>query len=131
MKKIIIISIIGLLMCAGCGVVPNNKCMGSYNKEMANKEIEFKDEYAICSNVNDDPIFKDNEKAFNKIKKDYSKTLEIIKETFSLEDFSKNNVDEYYKYSSQLIATSEDNKKDGANLSTLLEIYKNANETSK
>ena len=127
MKKIIIISIIGLLMCAGCGVVPNNKCMGSYNKEMANKEIEFKDEYAICSNVNGDPIFKNSEKAFNKIKSDYSKTIDIIKETFNLKDFNKDNIDEYYKYSSQLIATSEDNKKDGANLSTLLEIYKNAN----
>ena len=127
MKKVIIISIISLFICVGCGVVPKNQCVGSYDKEMANKDIEFKDEYAICSNVNGDPIFKNSEKAFNKIKSDYSKTIDIIKETFNLKDFNKDNIDEYYKYSSQLIATSEDNKKDGANLSTLLEIYKNAN----
>ena len=127
MKKIIIISVIGLLMCAGCSFVPNNKCMGNYDKETANKEIEFKGDYAICSNVNGDPIFKDNDKAFNKIETDYNKTLDIIKETFNLKDFNESTVDDYYKYSSQLIATSEDNKKDGANLSTLLEIYKNAN----
>ncbi len=131
MKKIIIISIIGLLICSGCGFVPNNKCMGTYNKEIANKEIEFKGDYAICSNVNGDPIFKNSDKAFDKITNDYSETLDIIQETFNLKDFNKNNVDEYYKYSSQLIATSESNKKEGANLSTLLEIYKNANETSK
>ncbi len=128
MKKIIIGFGFIILLCSGCTLVPNNKCMGDYEGTIANNEVSLKGDFAICANKDKEPIFKDSNKALNKMSKDYADTLDVIQETFSLDDFNINTVNEYHKYSSQLIATSDENKKKAANLTTLLEIYQNGQE---
>ncbi len=127
MKKIII-GFIVLLCCSGCALFPKDKCTGDYTGKIANENVSLKGDFAICANRDKEPIFKNSDKALEKIKKEYADTLEVIQETFSLKDFNENNLEDYHKYSSQLTATSEQNKKNAANLTTLLEIYQNGQE---
>lgn len=124
MKKGIILMFI-ILLCSGCSLFPNNKCMGEYEDKIISSNLTFKGNYAVCANPRKKPIFKNNEKAMNQIKEDYAETLDIIKETFKLKNFKETNLEDYKKYSNQLTATSEETKKEAANLSILLEIYQN------
>ena len=52
------------------------------------------------------------------------KFLDVLKEINQDVDI-KANLEDYKKYSNQLTATSEETKKEAADLSTLLEIYQN------
>lgn len=122
-KGIILLSVI--LLCSGCSLFPNNKCMGEYKEKIVSNNLTLKGDYAICENPKKKPIFKDREKALTKIKEEYAETLDTVKETFSLKDFNENNLEDYKNYSNQLTATSDEIKKDAADLSTLLEIYQN------
>lgn len=99
--------------------------MGEYTGTIASNNLKFKGDYQICSNPQKKPIFKDREKALTKIKSDYKDTLGAIQETFSLKSFNEKNLNDYKNYSNQLIATSEETKKEAADLSILLEIYEN------
>lgn len=103
--------------------------MGEYDKKIATNNLTFKGDYELCANYKKEPIFKSNENALEKIKTDHKETLDAIRETFKLEKFSKDNLSDYQKYSSQLIATSDETKKDAADLSVLLEIYQNGQKT--
>lgn len=124
MKKGIILFVI-VVLCSGCSFFPNNKCMGEYKDKIVSNHLTFKGNYAICENPKKQPIFKNNEKAMNQIKQDYTETLIAVQETFRLKAFSEANLEDYKKYSNQLTATSEETKKEAADLSTLLEIYQN------
>lgn len=127
MKKLSIELMI-ILLCSGCALFPKDKCMGDYTGKIANENVSLEGDFAICANRDKEPIFKDSDKALKKIESEYADTLEVIQETFSLKDFNENTLENYHKYSSQLTATSEQNKKNAANLTTLLEIYQNGQE---
>lgn len=124
MKKGMILFVI-IILCSGCSLFPNNKCMGEYKDKIVNNHLSFKGSYAICENPKKKPIFKNNQKAMDQIKKDYAETLAAVQETFRLKAFNDSNLEDYKKYSNQLTATSDETKKEAADLSTLLEIYQN------
>ena len=118
MKKLSI-GLMIILLCSGCALFPKDKCMGDYTGKIANENVSLEGDFAICANRDKEP---------KKIESEYADTLEVIQETFSLKDFNENTLENYHKYSSQLTATSEQNKKNAANLTTLLEIYQNSQE---
>lgn len=93
--------------------------------EMA-KDFGDSKAYEIGANINGKPIFKNHNKAFRKLKKDYKKGIKAIQKEFKLWMLTRFNWKMYGVYGCQLTTDDDELRKQGSIISQFFDIYENS-----
>lgn len=129
MKKyfIMILTICMILMLTACGN-SKSEVVGEYDiSKLGGDFLKSGNEaYAIGTNKDGMPIFKDTDKAFNQAIIDYTEGFTAIEEEYDLKPISKKNWEEYKTYGWQLTTDNEDVRKLGSQISQFFDIYENS-----
>lgn len=129
MKKyfIMILTICMILMLTACGN-SKSEVVGEYDiSKLGGDFLKSGNEaYAIGTNKDGMPIFKDTDKAFNQAIIDYKEGFTAIEEEYDLKPISKKNWEEYKTYGWQLNTDNEDVRKQGSQITQFFDIYENS-----
>ncbi len=129
MKKyfFMILTICMILMLTACGN-SKSEVVGEYDiSKLGGDFIKSGNEaYAIGTNEDGMPIFKDTDKAFNQAIIDYTEGFTAIEEEYDLKPIGKKNWEEYKTYGWQLTTDNEDLRKQGFEITQFFDIYENS-----
>ena len=137
MKKVLLIGMafICFAAMAGCKTKPP-KVAHPYTQEYVAgrghgnvKVQDFLDhgeEFAIGADENGKAVFKDPQKAFEALVRDYSDGINLIRDEYKLGPITPRNFYDYMTYGWQVNTGSEESKKQAAFVSGVLDIYENS-----
>lgn len=116
-----------ILMLTACGN-SKSEVVGEYDiSKLGGDFLKSGNEaYAIGTNKDGMPIFKDTDKAFNQAIIDYTEGFTAIEEEYDLKPISKKNWEEYKTYGWQLNPDNEDVRKQGSQITQFFDIYENS-----
>lgn len=139
MKKVIIL--ISILLTVTIGFVIYKKIYNpdlKYSQEYVVGEGNIKgnvdvnlfesksSDFLIGANKNGYAVFKNPSKAFKRLKKDYSKGLNLIQKEFDLKKLSQFNYKQYGIYGIQVTTGTEEEKNEAKFISLFMDIYENS-----
>lgn len=137
MKKVLLIGMafICFAAMAGCKTKPP-KVAHPYTQEYVAgrghgnvKVQDFLDhgeEFAIGADENGKAVFKDPQKAFEALVRDYSDGINLIRDEYKLGPITPRNFYDYKTYGYQVNTGSEESKAQAAFVSGVLDIYENS-----
>ena len=116
-----------ILMLTACGN-SKSEVVGEYDiSKLGGDFLKSGNEaYAIGTNKDGMPIFKDTDKAFNQAIIDYTEGFTAIEEEYDLKPISKKNWEEYKTYGWQLTTDNKDVRKQGSQIAQFFDIYENS-----
>lgn len=137
MKKVFLIGV--TLMCfaamAGCKTKPP-KVAHPYTQEyVAGREhgnvkvqdfLDHGEEFAIGADENGKAVFKDPQKAFEALVRDYSDGINLIRDEYKLGPITSRNFYDYMTYGYQVNTGTDESKEQAAFVSHVLDIYENS-----
>lgn len=88
--------------------------------------LEKGEEFAIGANQYGYAVFKNPNKAFEKLKKDYKKGIALIKKEYDLEDLSQDNYNLYKIYGWQVETGDDESKEEARFITSFMDIYENS-----
>jgi len=130
MKKyyILAITLCAIFLLIACAS-PNSKVVGEYDtsKLGGNFAKSSNEAYAIGSNKDRMPVFKDTDKAFKQALIDYEEGFKAIQKEFNLKPISKKNWEAYKTYGWQLSADNDEEiRRQGREITQFFDIYENS-----
>ena len=136
MKKVFLIGV--TLMCfaamAGCKTTPPKVAHPYVQEYVAGREhgnvkvqefLDHGEEFAIGADENGKAVFKDPQKAFEALTRDYSDGINLIRDEYKLGPITPRNFYDYMTYGYQVNTGSEESKNPAAFVSQVLDIYEN------
>ncbi len=127
-KHFIIMLILYMLLILTSCVSSKDKVVGEYDINTLQGDFLKTDyeAYEIGANRDGQPIFKDNDKAFNQALIDYKKGFLEIQKEYNLETINKENYKDYKVNGSQLYTDDKSVLQEGIEISKFLDIYENS-----
>lgn len=137
MKKALIlgITIICFASMAGCKTKPPKvahpyvkEYVASYKTGSVNVKdfLDHGDEFAIGADENGKAVFKDPQKAFEALVRDYSDGINLIRDEYKLGPITPRNFYDYMTYGWQVNTGTEESKNQAAFVTQVLDIYENS-----
>ena len=137
MKKVFLIGF--TLMCfasmAGCKTKPPKVAHPYVQEYVAGREhgnvkvqdfLDHGEEFAIGADENGKAVFKDPQKAFEALVRDYSDGINLIRDEYKLGPITPRNFYDYMTYGWQVNTGTEESKKQAAFVTQGLDIYENS-----
>lgn len=137
MKKVFLIGF--TLMCfasmAGCKTKPPKVAHPYVQEYVAGREhgnvkvqdfLDHGEEFAIGADENGKAVFKDPQKAFEALVRDYSDGINLIMDEYKLGPITPRNFYDYMTYGWQVNTGTEESKKQAAFVTQVLDIYENS-----
>lgn len=125
---IIILIVCMMLVLTACGNL-NSEVVGEYDtSKLGGDFVKSSNEaYAIGSNKDKMPVFKDTDKAFKQALIDYAEGFKAIQKEFNLKPINKKNWEAYKTYGWQLSADNDEEiRKQGREITQFFDIYENS-----
>lgn len=105
-------------------IVGNSNIKGEIDTD---EYINISENFEIGANKNGYAVFKNPQKAFEYLQKEYKAGINLIKKQFDLEELSNENYKEYKKYASQVkYDVSDVQMSEAFFVSEFLDIYENS-----
>ncbi|MBE6108375.1 MAG: hypothetical protein E7192_07025 [Erysipelotrichaceae bacterium] len=90
------------------------------------KFTSVSDDFAIGANEDGYAVFKDPDKAFDRLLELYSKGIHLIQTSFHLKPLSKTNYKSYGKYGWQVTTGTKEEREQAYFVSAFMDIYENS-----